>query len=104
MQIRSSTPRRQQSVQSATKAAHQLELHAAALDLLKAGRFAEARAPLSRLLLTLATDDPQRASCLATLALVFAETGSAAASDNAARQALRLNPGLLAVRPFLRAG
>lgn len=83
-----------------TKAAHQLQLHAQALECLRAGRFADAQAPLSRLLLTFAPEDPQRASCLATLALVLSETGSAAASESAARQALRLNPGLVAVRAF----
>ncbi|MCA9628570.1 MAG: hypothetical protein KC766_12920 [Myxococcales bacterium] len=86
------------------RAARQLELHAAALEQLKAGRYAAARVPLSRLLLTLEPSHPGRPGCLATLAFVFAQLGRLEEASQAARQALVLAPDLEVARAFLLAG
>lgn len=85
------------------RSALQLQLHAAALAELKAGRYAAAQIPLARLLLTLDTDHPGRPGCLTTLAFVFTQLGRFEDARHTAEQALALAPDLDVARTFLRA-
>ena len=85
------------------RSALQLQLHAAALEELKAGAYAAALVPLSRLLLTLSLEHPSRPGCLATLAFVFAQLGRAEDASRTAAQALALAPDLEVARSFLLA-
>ena len=88
---------------STHRSALQLQLHAEALEELKAGNYAAAQVPLSRLLLTLPPEHPGRPGCLATLAFVFAQLGRAVDASRTAEQALALAPDLEVARSFLLA-